>query len=206
MTDTILKYADEADILLPVVIVLLIIIYAKRVVLLMDHIKMRKINTISSLLSNSDIDESVSKVIKSEINNLAFEHTVGIKAGTFLREQLIDLHNSNNYDFSWKRLRMADYMIDIRDKKIIVDIQWYHHIYQLSSFLGMILSVILFYIAIVLLLFNESNEMKNIITYIVCSLGSAGAFFLFTYSMAGIYHAKGLACSLTKIEEKEMND
>lgn len=164
---------------------------------------MRKINTVASLSNNLELDDDVKAVIKSEINNLVFQHTVGIRAGTFFREKLIELNSKDSYKFGWKRLRMADLYIYIEDEKIVVNMPWYHNIFQLSNYIGIACSGILFYISTVLL-FIKNDTLSNIFTHILYGFGSAIMFFLFAYSFAAIYHAKELSKSLKELRAKEV--
>lgn len=131
-----LEYAEKANLLLPVLAVILVMMYVKPILNLLDQWKMRKINYLTSLYDNKNLDEDTKKMVKAEINNAAFKSAIGISVETLMREQLVSLHNIDKNIFTWRRLRMSLSYLEIEGIDIVVKIRWFEKFSYFLSILG----------------------------------------------------------------------
>lgn len=195
-----LQYAEKANFLLPVLILIMIVMYAKPMLNLLDQWKMRKINYLTSLYENKNLDEDTKKMVKSEINNAAFKSAIGINVETLMREQLVSLHNIDKNTFTWRRLRMALSYIELEGTSIVIKIGWLEKISYYLSILGILFSFLMYSTNWIIFAFNQNLE--SFINAIIFTFGSGLVFLLFVYQFAQYYHAVKLKKSLEKLNKK----
>lgn len=197
-----LEYAEKANLLLPVLAFILVMMYSKPILNLLDQWKMRKINYLTSLYDNKNLDEDTKKMIKAEINNAAFKSAIGIQVETLLREQLVALHNQDKNTFTWRRLRMALSYIEIEDTDIIVKIRWFDKFSYYLSISGMIFSFIMYIINWIIFAFNRN--LDSFINAVILTFGMGLLFFFFGYQFAQYHHAVKLKKNLEELHIKEL--
>lgn len=198
-----LQYAEKANFLLPVLILILIVMYAKPMLNLLDQWKMRKINYLTSLYENKNLDEDTKKMVKSEINNAAFKSAIGINVETLMREQLVSLHNIDKNTFTWRRLRMALSYIELEGTDIVVKIGWLEKFSYYLSILGIAFSFLMYSTNWIIFAFNRNLE--SFINAIIFTFGSGLVFLFFVYQFAQYYHAVKLKNSLEELNKKSQS-
>ena len=198
-----LQYAEKANFLLPVLILILIVMYAKPMLNLLDQLKMRKINYLTSLYENKNLDEDTKKMVKSEINNAAFKSAIGINVETLMREQLVSLHNIDKNTFTWRRLRMALSYIELESTNIVVKIGWWEKFSYYLSILGIAFSFLMYSTNWIIFAFNRNLE--SFINAIIFTFGSGLVFLFFVYQFAQYYHAVKLKNSLEELNKKSQS-
>ena len=198
-----LQYAEKANFLLPVLILILIVMYAKPMLNLLDQWKMRKINYLTSLYENKNLDEDTKKMVKSEINNAAFKSAIGINVETLMREQLVSLHNIDKNTFTWRRLRMALSYIELESTNIVVKIGWLEKFSYYLSILGIAFSFLMYSTNWIIFAFNRNLE--SFINAIIFTFGSGLVFLFFVYQFAQYYHAVKLKNSLEELNKKSQS-
>jgi hypothetical protein len=199
-----LEYAEKANLLLPVLVVILVIMYAKPILNLLDQWKMRKINYLTSLHENTNLDEDTKKMVKAEINNAAFKSAIGISVETLMREQLVSLHNIDKNIFTWRRLRMALSYLEIEGIDIVVKIRWFEKFSYFLSILGMIFSFLMYIINWIIFAFNRN--LDSFINAIMLTFGTGLLFFFFGYQFAQYHHAVKLKKNLEELHVKQENE
>lgn len=202
MVQYLLEYADKANILIPILFVIVVAIYAKKILNLFDQLKLRKMNYLSSLYENKHLYENTKEMIKEEINNAAFKSAIGIRVETTLRKQLIELHNKDKNTFKWKRLRMSMNYLDYDADNIRVTIGWFENINLVASLIGIVFVLIMYIINSIMLAMN--HDLDSFINFFVYASGLGLLFFFFGYSLAQYYHAYKLKKSLEKFEAKDI--
>ncbi|MFW9618094.1 MAG: hypothetical protein ACMV1K_09465 [Sulfurospirillum sp.] len=198
-----LQYAEKANFLLPVLILILIVMYAKPMLNLLDQWKMRKINYLTSLYENKNLDEDTKKMVKSEINNAAFKSAIGINVETLMREQLVSLHNIDKNTFTWRRLRMALSYIELEGTDIVVKIGWLEKFSYYLTILGIAFSFLMYSTNWIIFAFNRNLE--SFINAIIFTFGSGLVFLFFVYQFAQYYHAVKLKNSLEELNKKSQS-
>lgn len=198
-----LQYAEKANFLLPVLILILIVMYAKPMLNLLDQWKMRKINYLTSLYENKNLDEDTKKMVKSEINNAAFKSAIGINVETLMREQLVSLHNIDKNTFTWRRLRMALSYIELESTNIVVKIGWLEKFSYYLTILGIAFSFLMYSTNWIIFAFNRNLE--SFINAIIFTFGSGLVFLFFVYQFAQYYHAVKLKNSLEELNKKSQS-
>ena len=198
-----LQYAEKANFLLPVLILILIVMYAKPMLNLLDQWKMRKINYLTSLYENKKLDEDTKKMVKSEINNAAFKSAIGINVETLMREQLVSLHNIDKNTFTWRRLRMALSYIELEGTDIVVKIGWLEKFSYYLTILGIAFSFLMYSTNWIIFAFNRNLE--SFINAIIFTFGSGLVFLFFVYQFAQYYHAVKLKNSLEELNKKSQS-
>lgn len=198
-----LQYAEKANFLLPVLILILIVMYAKPMLNLLDQWKMRKINYLTSLYENKNLDEDTKKMVKSEINNAAFKSAIGINVETLMREQLVSLHNIDKNTFTWRRLRMALSYIELEGTDIVVKIGWLEKFSYYLTILGIAFSFLMYSTNWIIFAFNRNLE--SFINAIIFTFGSGLVFLFFVYQFAQYYHVVKLKNSLEELNKKSQS-
>jgi hypothetical protein len=198
-----LQYAEKANFLLPVLILILIVMYAKPMLNLLDQWKMRKINYLTSLYENKNLDEDTKKMVKSEINNAAFKSAIGINVETLMREQLVSLHNIDKNTFTWRRLRMALSYIELEGTDIVVKIGWLEKFSYYLTILRIAFSFLMYSTNWIIFAFNRNLE--SFINAIIFTFGSGLVFLFFVYQFAQYYHAVKLKNSLEELNKKSQS-
>lgn len=191
----ILEYAEKANILLPILLVILVITYAKAFLNLWDTWKMQKVKHLTSLYENTHLFEETQALIKEEINNAAFQSAFGMSVGTLFREHLVSLYRQNKETITWKRLKMALPYLDVEDDKVVVKIGVIDKILCILTCLGIGLSIILYFIAVALLIINMNPE--GLIQHLPKIFIATGLFFMNLYQFAHYYHARKLQKELS---------
>ena len=186
----ILEYAEKANILLPILLVILVITYAKAFLNLWDTWKMQKVKHLTSLHENTHLFEETQALIKEEINNAAFQSAFGMSVGTLFREHLVALYRQNKETITWKRLKMALPYLDVEDDKVVVKIGVIDKVLCILTCLGIGLSIILYFIAVALLIMNMNPE--GLIQHLPKIFIAIGLFFMNLYQFAHYYHARKL--------------
>lgn len=197
---TIFEYAEKSGILLPVLIVLVVIVYASKVTELIDSWKMRKIKHLSNLYENELLTEEIKKMVQDEINNAAFKSIHGIRVDTLMREQLNNLHNRDKDRFTWKRLRMADTFMEMDDNKLVIKTHWYDRVYYVISWFGLVSSIMLFlsgWINFVIV-----QNIDSFVVAISLLVISWLLFFLFLYWILECIQAKRLIGYMNQLDDK----
>ncbi|WP_024953495.1 hypothetical protein [Sulfurospirillum arcachonense] len=198
----ILMYADKANILIPILFVIVVAIYAKKILNLFDQVKLRKVNYLSSLYENKHLHENTKEMIKEEINNAAFKSAIGIRVETTLRKQLTELHNKDKNTFTWKRLRMSMNYLDHETDEIKVKIGWFEKINLYSSLIGIACVIIMYILNLIMLVIK--HDLESFINFFFYTGGLGLLFVFFGYSLAEYYHAYKLNKALEKFESKDV--
>jgi len=202
MIQNLLEYADKANILTPILFVVVVAIYAQKILNLFDQVKIRKVNYLSSLYENKHLYENTKEMIKEEINNAAFKSAIGIRVETTLRKQLTELHNKDKHTFTWKRLRMSINCLDHETDEIKVKIGWFEKLNLFTSFIGLVCVITMYILNSIMLVFK--HDLEAYINFFVYTCGLGLLFFFFGYSLAQYYHAYKLKKALEKFEAKEV--
>lgn len=189
----ILEYAEKANILLPILLVILVITYAKAFLNLWDTWKMQKVKHLTSLYENTHLFEETQALIKEEINNAAFQSAFGMSVGTLFREHLVALYRQNKETITWKRLKMALPYLDVEDDKVVVKIGVIDKIINVLTIIGIILSVVLILIACSMMMMDMDNFIRHLPKVVV----AVAIFFMFSYQWARYYHARKLQKELS---------
>jgi len=194
----IFDYANQAGVLLPILVGIVIIVFFQKVIKIIDSWKMRKINYLSTLHSNEFLTEDIQKMLKDEINNAAFASIHGMRVGTLLREQLTKLHNQDRDHFAWWRIRMANPYIETGESEISVKICWYDKLVSLLSMIGLFLITVMYILSWSNMVINQ--DLSALIAALVVTIVAGGLFFMFAYQLAQVHHAKILKKDMEKLK------
>lgn len=186
----ILKYADKAGVLLPILICIVVIVYTPNVIQLFNTWKMRKINYLTTLHNNEFLTEDIQKMLKDEINNAAFQSIHGIHTGTLLREQLTKLHNQDRDTFTWRQIRFASPYIEAGEKEVIVKIDWFSTMIAILSIFGLITTILLYAMSWASLILQK--DWHSLITIVIYTVMFTILFFMFAYQLTQYQFAKKL--------------
>lgn len=200
MITNILEYAEKANVLLPVLLFIVVVVYIRQVVKFFDEWKMRKVNTLSSLYENKYLLEDTKDMIKDEINNAVFKSVLGIRVETTLRKQLMDLHKKDKNTFTWKRLRMSANYFDYETKEIVIKIGWFEKLNSFTSLLGVVSAIVMYIVTWTL--FVLQMNLENFINVLIYTSISGPVFFFCGYELAQLYHAKKLKKALENLRLK----
>jgi len=187
---SVLPYAKEAGLLLPVLILMTVVVYAPKILALIDSWKMRKLNYLSTLNNNELLNDDIRKMLREEINNAAFERIHGLRTESAFREELCRLNGCNPKIFTWKRLRMANFYMDFGPSGITIHITWVHRFFNAISIIGIILSFV--FILKSWGIYALQQTPLGFLTFLILLLGALGSMFMFIYQLAQCHHANQL--------------